>query len=450
MARRLSLPSMDRIHPFIWLKKLMPQGLLGRSALIIVLPVILVQGITSYVFYDRHWAKTTELLAENIAGSISAAYDLLPPTAPDEEWFKNFKFFVEKNFRLKVFLLPQAFELPSHTLQRLSWQEKILAAPLEKVLNTPFSLHISSDTIAVTIVYQKMFVHFETPMKRLFTRTTPLLTWWALASPLFFLLIAFAFMRNQVRPLRLLAQRVEEFGKGRNVQAVKPSGALEVQQVARAFNAMRERIFLQIKQRTEMLAGVSHDLRTFLTRFALEVEMLPPSDLKPSLQEDIRLMRATLDDYLAFARGVEGEAVVCVDLKDLISKAVKAMDLTRIKLDVPSGPCLIAVRPQAIIRCLSNLVQNALKYASSCHVRLRSSSKSFLITVDDDGPGIPAQYHQTVFRPFFRLDESRNLDSGGVGLGLAIAKDITHSHGGTIRIEHAPKGGTRVSVCLPA
>jgi two-component system osmolarity sensor histidine kinase EnvZ len=256
-------------------------------------------------------------------------------------------------------------------------------------------------------------------------------------------------MHNQVRPIRRLALAAENFGKGRDSMRLRPSGALEVRQAAAAFIVMRDRIRRQIGQRTEMLAGVSHDLRTPLTRMKLQLALLRKSEETEGLQADVVEMETMIDAYLAFARGEGGETPVRTDLAQSLRDVVGGLpggDAVTLEI---AGPIEIQVRPMAMKRCLGNLVGNALRYAKQVRVSASWHHHAVSIVIDDDGPGIPEESREDVFRPFFRLDPSRNVATGGVGLGLSIARDIAHVHGGEINLEDSPMGGLRVVLILP-
>jgi two-component system osmolarity sensor histidine kinase EnvZ len=261
--------------------------------------------------------------------------------------------------------------------------------------------------------------------------------------------IAVIFMRNQVRPIRRLALAAENFGKGRDTTRLKPAGALEVRQAATAFLTMRDRIRRQIAQRTEMLAGVSHDLRTPLTRMKLQLALLGDGEETEELRADVGEMETMIDAYLAFARGEGGEMPQRTDMAQLLREAVDGQPgRDRVILEV-AEPIELTIRPSAIRRCLGNLIGNALRYGKNVRVGAGWRQRTLAIVIDDDGPGIPLENREDVFRPFFRLEASRNVATGGVGLGLSIARDIARGHGGEIALEDSPMGGLRVVLILP-
>jgi two-component system osmolarity sensor histidine kinase EnvZ len=288
------------------------------------------------------------------------------------------------------------------------------------------------------------------PRDRVYTTTPYIMILWMVAGTLIFIAIASMFMRNQVRPIRRLAFAAEEFGKGREVDGYRPGGASEVRQAGAAFIVMRERIRRFLAQRTEMLAGISHDLRTPLTRMKLELALLGDSPSVSGLRADVSDMERMVESYLAFVRGEGEESPEPTDLQamlgELAAEARKETPSTRLVAD---GDLVIPLRPQAIKRSLRNLIANAGRHGARIEIRARRRERSVKITIDDDGPGIPPQAREDVFKPFFRLDASRNAATGGVGLGLTIARDVVRAHGGEIWLEDSPLGGLRARIKLP-
>jgi two-component system osmolarity sensor histidine kinase EnvZ len=288
------------------------------------------------------------------------------------------------------------------------------------------------------------------PRKRLFSSTTHIFIAWMVGTSLILLAIAIYFLRGQIRPIRRLAQAAESFGKGMQVVNFKPEGAREVRQAANAFLRMRERIQRQITQRTEMLAGVSHDLRTPLTRMKLQLAMLPENDYAAGLRGDVSEMEKMVDGYLAFARGEGSEVPVQVSLQDILEEVVE--DSRRNGADVALENVIgvqITVRQHAIKRALTNLIDNASRHSHEVYVGATRKGDIVEITVDDDGPGIPKAQRESVFKPFFRIDQSRNAETGGVGLGLTIARDVVRNHGGDLLLGESAAGGLRALIRLP-
>jgi two-component system osmolarity sensor histidine kinase EnvZ len=304
--------------------------------------------------------------------------------------------------------------------------------------------------ILIRVQLQDGLLELFVPRKRLFSSTTYIFVLWMVGTSMLLLGIATVFMRNQVRSVRKLAAAADSFGKGLDVPNFKPEGATEVRQAAMAFSLMRDRLKRQIQQRTEMLAGVSHDLRTPLTRMKLQLAMMADVEGCAELQEDVAEMERMVEGYLAFARGEGGEKPVLTDLGELLEDVVGRYRRQGCEIDLHvEDKVALTLRPHALSRALSNLIGNALRYGGHVWVRAGRRPDAVEVVVDDDGPGIPAEKREQVFKPFHRLEHSRNVATGGVGLGLTIARDIVRSHGGDVVLEDSPLGGLRARVRLP-
>lgn len=436
-------------HPFKKLKTLLPQTLLGRSLIIVIAPVLLVQGVMTYVFIDRHLSKVTELLAQNISGGVSASLDLLSGKTYEDIASDSLIPFVREHFHLEMSIQPPSLESERLHKQTRNWLEDYLEQHIRRQVSVPFHVEVG-DSYAYVHVYplhKDLIFTFET--KRLFSKTTWILLWWALGTPILFLFIAILFLRNQVRPLRRLSEVVEAFGKGQEDEILRPGGAQELRKVAEAFNAMRARIRRQIEQRTHLLAGVSHDLRTPLARMSLQIEVMPKSEDLEALKADLRDMEAMLASYLAFARGDVAEETTSFSLQTLLTDVMRGVSPEKVTIVLPKKEIWIKGRRNALQRCLSNLVQNGVRYAPHLWVEVISLENEVHFILDDDGPGIPVAQQKQVFKPFMRLEGSRNTETGGTGLGLSIARDIARSHGGDILLHDSPRGGLRVRFVLP-
>ncbi len=333
-----------------------------------------------------------------------------------------------------------------------SLTEAQLRLALKERVARPYWIDAVSDPRDIRILVQldNSVLTADVPRKRVYTSTTYVFILWMVGSSLVLLSVAALFLRNQVRSLRRLAAAAERFGKGRPTAFTKIEGALEVRQAAAAFMQMRERIQRQLRQRTEMLAGVSHDLRTPLTRMKLGLELIGDDPVAEGLKSDVVDMERLVNLYLDFARGEGTEHPVETDIGLLIEDLAAAARRDGMLLDLdPPVDLVVPVRPNALRRCLGNLIGNARRYGK--HVWLSSVpvEDGVDILIDDDGPGIPAAERDRVFQPFVRLDASRNPSTGGVGLGLTIARDVARSHGGDVRLETSPRGGLRARVHLP-
>lgn len=431
-------------------KRFLPKTLLGRTLAILITPLAVVQLVSATVFYDTHWDKIMARLAQGVAGDISMLIQLLPPEATPEtrEWM--FELFAGSKDMVVSFQAGAILAAPGRSPS--NWVEESLDEALAERVARPFAIDAHSHPRLVTIEVQLSYgvLRALVPRKRLFSSTAIAFGLWTVGSSLILLGIAVVFMRNQVKPIRRLALAAENFGKGRDMLRFKPEGASEVRQAAAAFQAMRERIQRQIAQRTAMLSGVSHDLRTPLARMKLQLEMLAPGEGIAELKADVVEMERMLEEYLAFARGEGTEAPASLDLGLILEDAVQGARREGRPVTVRTeGDLVIPVRPSAIRRAIANVMANALRHGRKVEAVARRADDWIEITIDDDGPGVPPESREDVFRPFYRLDPSRNPETGGVGLGLAIVRDILRGHGGDATLEGSHLGGARARLRLP-
>jgi two-component system, OmpR family, osmolarity sensor histidine kinase EnvZ len=433
-----------------WIKRLLPRTMFGRSLLIIVVPLILLQAIAAWVFYDRHWAAVSWRLSAGVAGDIGLVIEAMKLADSPSETVRllesagavtDLDFTLTRGAKLR----------PPPPLTDPLLGEQLTQAMRGRVA-LPYRIAATDDPHGIRIEVQlsEGVLAVEVPGKRLYSPTTYIFVMWMVGSSLVLLAVATVFLRNQVKSLRRLAAAAEGFGKGRPVPFFKVEGAVEIRQAALAFMTMRDRIQRQIRQRTQMLAGVSHDLRTPLTRMKLALELLGSDPVVEELKSDVAEMEHMVHGYLDFARGEGTEEPVETDVSLLLEDVAAAMRREGTALSVTSGSeCVIPVRPNALRRCLGNLIANARRYGNHVWLTGVAVAGGIDILVDDDGPGVPAADRGRVFRPFVRLDTSRNPSTGGVGLGLTIARDVARSHGGDVRLETSPQGGLRARVHLP-
>ncbi len=430
---------------------IVPRSLFGRSLLIIVMPLILLQVVSTWIFYDRHWDTITRRLSNSIAGDIAQVIELMRQSPSQESRTVIFGM-AARNFGLSISLREGAI-LPADNSANNARIDFFLSQALTGRIQRPHQIDSSSyrERVVVDIQLQDSVMTVVVPGKRLFSTTTYIFIMWMVGTSLVLFAVASIFMRNQVRPISRLAHAADQFGKGRDLDvSFKPEGAQEVRQAAAAFNVMRERLRRQIRQRTDMLSGVSHDLRTPITRMKLQLAMLPDSAAVAELKDDVAEMERMIEGYLTFARGEDNEAGKHVDLGLIVEDVVAAWRRNGVKIDCHVEGTLEAwIRPDAIRRSVDNLLVNARRYGENIWVRAGRRGDAIDIIVDDDGPGIPKAHREDVFRPFYRLDESRNPDTGGTGLGLAIARDLIRSHGGEITLDDSPHGGLRARIRLP-
>ncbi len=431
------------------LKRYLPKSLLGRSLLIIGTPLVLVQLISIWVFFDRHVDTVTRRMASTIVGEINLMINHMTDyTKPaDLGWITSE---VQSNLNLRVTFKKgeKLGKIRNRGLDTLVGAE--LLRVFEQSLHRPFQIDAAYDPRFIKILVETNdgVLEIITTQKRIRTITTDLYVMWSIGSSLVLLIIAGIFMHNQVKPIRRLAHAADSFGKGRDVPDFKPYGAREVRRAATAFMIMRERLKRQIQQRTEMLAGVSHDLRTPLTRFKLALAMMKGGPELDELERDVVEMEQLVDEYLAFAKGEGSEQAVETNLPVLIEEVVEKSKRKGLDLSFSAkGALRVMLRPNAFKRCLGNIIGNAARFADKIDVGASRRSGLILVTVDDNGPGVPEEEREDVFRPFFRAENSRG--TGGAGLGLTIARDVIRGHGGDIMLGDSPLGGLRVVIRLP-
>ncbi|CCG08716.1 ATP-binding protein [Pararhodospirillum photometricum] len=433
------------------LRAVLPKSLMGRSLLIIVTPLIGLQVITATIFFDRHWDTMSRRMHDAVASEVGVVVDFMGqhPDPSSREWLYAL---VHVRQQLRMRFHPGA-TLPATPPP--AQDEDFVARLLHETLIThtgrPNHVDVVDErTLSVRLQTSDGVLEVNVPRKRLFSVTTYIFIGWMIASSLILFAVAVLFMRNQVKPIRRLAEAADALGKGRDVAEFHNRGATEVRQAGLAFIRMRERIRRHIAQRTEMLAGVSHDLRTPLTRMRLQLALMVGQDGVADLEEDVAEMERLVEGYLAFVRGESGEETRPVIVTDLVEAVVQRMRRNGALIDLHiEQPLLIPLKPNATERCLTNLIGNAQRFAEHIAVRVGMREGTVEVLVDDDGPGIPPDRREDVFRAFFRLETSRNARTGGTGLGLTIARDLVRTMGGDITLESSPIGGLRARVRLP-
>jgi two-component system, OmpR family, osmolarity sensor histidine kinase EnvZ len=433
------------------IKSAMPRSLFGRAVVITVLPLILVQAIAIFVFYDRVWETVTRRLTHAVAGEIAVAIDALERAGSQAE---RDRFLQLATSRLGMRIEIRAGEriVSPRTVDGSGILERRMVQAMREHVPRPFSLDVWSHPreVFVDVEIDEGVMAVRVSRDRVFTTNAAVMVLWMIGSSIILFAVASVFMRNQVRPIRELAAVSEAFGKGGDVGGYRPSGASEVRQAGAAFVVMRERLRRFLLQRTEMLAGISHDLRTPLTRMKLELALLDDGPSVAGLRADVADMERMVDSYLAFVRGDGEEQPQPTDLArllaDLVADEQRAGHPVRL---VTEGDLTATLRPQAVRRSIRNLLANATRHGARIELRAKRRERSIKILIDDDGPGIPSVSREDVFKPFFRLDASRNSTTGGVGLGLTIARDVVRAHGGDIWLEDSPLGGLRVRIKMP-
>jgi two-component system osmolarity sensor histidine kinase EnvZ len=434
------------------LRRFLPRGLFWRSLIIIVAPIVLLQAIIAYVFFERDLDTTTRRLARDVAADMALLVSLEDSNQGLER--ERLRALAARQLDYRIRFLPRQNISPNHR-PLTSTIDLALDDILEQRIgpDRDFRTARIGDDFEIRVDVHDGVLAVLVPRDRVTVSKPDLFILWMVGSSFILIGIAVLFLRNQVRPIERLARAADSFGKGRAVPDFKPYGALEVRRAAQAFITMRERIERHVSQRTEMLAGVSHDLKTPLTRLKLALAMMPDGDSEiTSMRGDVAEMEHMLDEYLAFARGEGGEESVPTDLGELVRDAAvaaaKARQRDGVAVNAPEH-VTVSVKRAGLRRVLSNLLDNALKHGSKVTVSLQRDERMVEIAVEDNGPGIPEARREEAFRPFHRLDEGRNLQSGGSGLGLAIARDITRAHGGELVLGYSSMGGLKATVRLP-
>lgn len=440
------------LHPFRAMRRILPRGLFGRSLLIVVAPMLLLQGIVTYVFFERDLRETTRRMAIDVAADVSLliAHEDRYKSPMREEM----RALSARMLRYKITFIPGARVTPSLRRHRSTIDDVLEEVITEQIGEKRHHLVVGGETdLNLSVDVHDGVLRLGVPRERVTVDKPDIFILWMVGSSFILMGVATVFLRNQVRPIERLARAAEAFGKGRAVPDFKPYGAIEVRRAAQAFIDMRERIDRHVQQRTEMLAGVSHDLKTPLTRMKLQLAMMEASPDIDAMRADIVEMEHMLNEYLQFARGEGGEQPEETDLGALLSEAASDMERARKSQDrvsVGAGEgFVLTIRRNAMKRCITNLIDNALKHGKHVQARLQRIDGFAELVIDDDGPGIPEAQREEAFRPFHRLDEGRNLQKGGVGLGLAIARDIARAHGGDLTLSDSPLGGLRATIRLP-
>jgi two-component system osmolarity sensor histidine kinase EnvZ len=432
------------LHPFRYLKRFLPKSLFGRSIIILLTPLIVVQVILSYIFFERHTDAILDSLAKGIVGDMQMVCDLVDEGMNQQQLAT----LAQKNFDFKVTIDPEG-KVVKYGAYKDKWLYQYMEEQLNARLNHLYFLRIFGDVIHVKIPHERGVITIETPRKRLYSRTTHLVIVWTAVSALLLFIVASLFMRNQIRPIRRLANAAEKFGKGLEV-SFRAEGATEVRQAGIAFMVMRDRIKRHIQERTEMLAGVSHDLRTPLARMKLQLAMMKKSSEVADLQSDVEEMQRMVQGFLDFSKGVGQEEITPVIVKDAVHQAVAGIRHLPLSVSVVGDAFITCpLKIELFKRCLTNLLLNSNRYGNNAIITIERSDKFLTLMVDDDGPGIPEEERENVFRPFYRLDPARNLDAGGVGLGMSIARDVVRGHGGTMTLDENEQGGLRVIIKIP-
>ncbi len=429
-------------------KKVLPKRLFYRALLIVAVPVITIQLIITIVFFDSLWIKTNKGMTRTLVNEISAFLEAYQNEENDKQEVTNlFSLFLDLNIELIVD-------------EKLSDQDKErwfspIDRTLRRELKSKFSPEIFwfnttnyKELVDLRIKYEDGYFKFLVPKDRVTSTSARIFALWITVPAIIMVIISLIFLKNQTRPITNLARAAERFGKGEDIEEFKPSGALEIRQAGHEFDKMRKRIERHLNQRTEMLSGISHDLRTPLTRMKLQLAFLKDKDAVDKLTDDINEMEKMLNEYLQFTSSSYVEKDEMFNISELIEEIIKKYNNKNISHNLIPR-IYINGRKNLINRSLNNLIDNGLKYANKVEISLNKKNTNLFIIIDDDGPGIPKKEYENVFKPFYKMDKGRNDSKSSVGLGLSIASDIIKSHGGNIMLEKSKLNGLRVKIFLP-
>ena len=429
-----------------FLKNLLPKQLFYRALLIVAAPIIILQITISIVFFDSLWIKTNKGMTRALIGEIKffiEAYD-------NEQYNKDSltKLFSDTQ-NIKANYVPHKM-MPLDDFERwFSPMDRTLRRELKSKFNNYwFDTTTFKDSIDLKIKYLNGYFQFEIPKNRVANSSARIFALWITLPAFLLIAIALIFLKNQTRPIINLARASEKFGRGEDVGEYRPSGALEIRQAGYEFERMRKRIIRHLNQRSEMLSGISHDLRTPLTRIKLQLAFIKDKQLSNKLSEDVIEMEKMLNEYLQFSKNRSSEKGEKFNLSKLLDDTIKKYNNKNIVIEI-SQNILFHGKKTLINRCISNLLDNAVKYGKNIKVNLKKSNNNIILLIDDDGPGIPKNEYENVFKPFYKIDKSRNETKSSVGLGMSIASDIIQSHGGNIKLEKSILKGLRVKITLP-
>ena len=434
------------------LKKIFPRTLLFRSLLIVIAPIILIQIVVGGVFFDSIWYKTNRGLVRSAANEINTFLALYPEFKQKNKANELINVYKDKS-GIIISVKKETQQLPStETVKWYSLYDKIVLEEFTDKIKNPYwhNVRFNSSFVQVLVLLNKNeVIEFLVPKSKIRSTSGRIFALWITVPSLIFLFVSIIFLRNQIRPIVLLSQAAERFGKGQFDSDFKVSGALEIRKASYEFERMKRRILKHISQRTAMLSGISHDLKTPLTRLKLQIELLNKNQKLNSLKEEINEMEKMINEYLDFASNQYSQPAEKFNIVQLIQNLIDKSFKKNIKIKSPKN-LIFSGRKNLIRRCIANIINNSQKYSENILITCKKMKKIIKIDIDDDGPGIADEHKEKVFRPFYRVDKSRSLKDSNVGLGLSIVEDIVNSHGGNVKLLNNPKGkGLRVSLSFP-
>ena len=430
------------------LKKILPTGLFYRSLIIVAAPTIILQIIITVVFFDSIWIKSNKGLTRSLVGEIKTLSDIY--ASQNEQQIKYLTDQFKYNFDFVINIKNE--ELPEINKERkYSPIDRSLRRELKSVFGSTnywFDTTSYEDVVEIKVKSADKLIEIVFPKEKIAPSSVRIFILWITVPSLLLISIAIIFLKNQTRPIVNLAKAAERFGKGDFIKDIRPSGASEIRKAAYEFDRMAKRIDRHLKQRSEMLSGISHDLRTPLTRLKLQLAMMSQKDISSKMSKDIDEMEMMLNSYLQFAKSQVVEDSVATNINKLLIEISGEKNNKKLHLDLANEIVLVG-RKNALKRCFNNLIENGLNYAENVYVKVSKSTNRLNVFIEDDGPGIPINQYKNVFKPFYRLDQSRNQNKSGVGLGMSIAEDIIRSHGGNIELGESQYKGLLIKISLP-
>ena len=428
------------------IKKFLPQTLLGRSILILVVPLIILQIIITLIFYNRHWDTIARHRTIDFVKDITLVVESFEKnkSTENQSWVLND---VSEKLQLQTLYIKNKKLSFDKDKQKTSKLEKYLLENLDP-LGKRFNLNINDKKKLITVMVEinNGVLEFRANKKRIYSSTTYIFILWMVSASIILFIVALLFLKNQIKPIRKLAIAVDRFGKGKDIENFKPSGAKEVRRVSSAFKIMKERIENSITQRNKMFSSISHDIRTILTRMKLNLELRKLD--KSGLKKDLIEMEEMVEEYLKYAKGEEKEKIQKINIVNLLNLIKKRYSRKNIFFK-NNKKINISIRLNSIKRCINNILSNSLKFSKKIQITCNKKKDHVEIIIDDDGPGIPQSERKKVLQPFYRVEDSRNRNTGGIGLGITIAADIINNHGGNFFLEKSPLGGLRAKIYLP-
>ena len=431
-----------------FLKKILPKGLFYRALIIVVAPVILLQITISVVFFDSIWIKANKGMTRSLVSEVKTLFD-----AYKSEEIKDVNFLTnlyKKNFDF-VINIKKGGKIPEvKSDRRFSPMDRALRREMKPIFGNDYWFDTVTyiDLVDLRIQSENEVIQVFFPKSKIAPSSVRIFVLWITLPSIILILIAILFLRNQTRPIVKLSKAAERFGRGERVDDLRPSGASEIRKATIEFDRMMKRINKHLNQRSEMLSGISHDLRTPLTRLKLQLAMTDKKDTARKMASDIDEMEKMLNDYLQYAKSQSEEDYVAIDINNLVGDIMKNYEKSKYDLTFDSK-INIQGKKNLIRRSVSNIIENGLSYGSKIFIELKKSVSSAIIIIEDNGPGIPKKEYENVFKPFYRIDKSRSLNRSGVGLGLSIAQDIIKSHGGNIVLSESKHKGLMVKISLP-